>query len=53
MIHNCSLGKLKEYFVLVYQSERTIYEVALPLIKEWLNSDCTNVRRTASEKTFC
>lgn len=25
------------------------YDVALPLIKEWLNSDCANVRRAASE----
>ena len=25
------------------------YEKALPLIKEWLNSDCANVRRAVSE----
>lgn len=25
------------------------YEAALPLIKEWLNSDCANVRRAVSE----
>ena len=25
------------------------YETALPLIKEWLNSDCANVRRAVSE----
>ena len=25
------------------------YETALPLIEEWLNSDCANVRRAASE----
>lgn len=25
------------------------YEAALPLIEEWLNSDCANVRRAASE----
>jgi 3-methyladenine DNA glycosylase AlkD len=25
------------------------YEMALPLIKEWLNSDCANVRRAVSE----
>ena len=24
-------------------------EAALPLIKEWLNSDCANVRRAVSE----
>lgn len=24
-------------------------EVALPLIEEWLNSDCANVRRAVSE----
>lgn len=25
------------------------YEAALPLIEEWLNSDCANVRRAVSE----
>ena len=25
------------------------YKTALPLIEEWLNSDCANVRRAASE----
>ena len=25
------------------------YETALPLIEEWLNSDCANVRRAVSE----
>ena len=25
------------------------YDVALPFIKEWLNSDCANVRRAVSE----
>ena len=26
------------------------YETALPLIEEWLNSDCANVRRAVSEE---
>lgn len=43
--------KVQEILAMAFDNHCKIigYEVALPLIKEWLNSDCDNVRRAVSE----
>ncbi len=43
--------KVQEILAMAFDNHCKIieYEVALPLIKEWLNSDCANVRRADSE----
>jgi 3-methyladenine DNA glycosylase AlkD len=43
--------KVQEVLAMAFDNHCKIigYEVALPLIKEWLNSDCANVRRAVSE----
>lgn len=43
--------KVQEILAMAFDNHCKIigYEAALPLIKEWLNSDCANVRRAVSE----
>ena len=43
--------KVQEIFAMAFDNHCKIigYEAALPLITEWLNSDCANVRRAVSE----
>ena len=43
--------KVQEILAMAFDNYCKIigYETALPLIKEWLNSDCANVRRAVSE----
>lgn len=43
--------KVQEILAMAFDNHCKIisYEAALPLIEEWLNSDCANVRRTVSE----
>ncbi len=43
--------KVQEILAMAFDNHCKIigYEAALPLIEEWLNSDCANVRRAASE----
>ena len=43
--------KVQEILAMAFDNHCKIigYEVALPLIEEWLNSDCANVRRAVSE----
>ena len=43
--------KVQEILAMAFDNHCKIigYEEALPLIKEWLNSDCANVRRAVSE----
>lgn len=43
--------KVQEILAMAFDNHCKIigYETALPLIEEWLNSDCANVRRAASE----
>ncbi len=43
--------KVQEILAMAFDNHCKIigYETALPLIKEWLSSDCANVRRAASE----
>lgn len=43
--------KVQEILAMAFDNHCKIigYETALPLIREWLNSDCANVRRAASE----
>ena len=43
--------KVQEILAMAFDNHCKIigYNVALPLIKEWLNSDCANVRRAVSE----
>lgn len=43
--------KVQEVLAMAFDNHCKIigYDVALPLIKEWLNSDCANVRRAVSE----
>ena len=43
--------KVQEILAMAFDNHCKIigYEAALPLIKEWLNSDCVNVRRAVSE----
>lgn len=43
--------KVQEVLAMAFDNHCKIigYEVALPLIKVWLNSDCANVRRAVSE----
>lgn len=43
--------KVQEILAMAFDNHCKIigYDVALPLIKEWLNSDCANVRRAVSE----
>lgn len=43
--------KVQEILAMAFDNHCRIigYEAALPLIDEWLNSDCANVRRAASE----
>ena len=43
--------KVQEILAMAFDNHCKIigYEDALPLIKEWLNSDCANVRRAVSE----
>ncbi len=43
--------KVQEILAMAFDSHCKIigYETALPLIEEWLNNDCANVRRAASE----
>ena len=43
--------KVQEILAMAFDNHCKIigYEAALPLIKEWLNSNCVNVRRAVSE----
>lgn len=43
--------KVQEILAMAFDNHCKIigYEAALPLIEEWLNSDCANVRRAVSE----
>lgn len=43
--------KVQEILAMAFDNHCQIigYEAALPLIEEWLNSDCANVRRAVSE----
>ena len=43
--------KVQEILAMAFDNHCKIigYEAALPLIEEWLNSDCANVRRSVSE----
>lgn len=43
--------KVQEVLAMAFDNHCKIigYEAALPLIEEWLNSDCANVRRAVSE----
>ena len=43
--------KVQEILAMAFDNHCRIigYETALPLIQEWLNSDCANVRRAVSE----
>ena len=43
--------KVQEILAMAFDNHCKIigYEAALPLIQEWLNSDCANVRRAVSE----
>ena len=43
--------KVQEILAMVFDNHCKIigYETALPVIQEWLNSDCANVRRAVSE----
>lgn len=43
--------KVQEVLAMAFDNHCKIigYETALPLIEEWLNSDCANVRRAVSE----
>ena len=43
--------KVQEILAMAFDNHCKIigYETALPVIQEWLNSDCANVRRAASE----
>ena len=43
--------KVQEILAMAFDNHCKIigYDLALPLIKEWLNSDCANVRRAVSE----
>ena len=43
--------KVQEILAIAFDNHCKIigYEAALPLIKEWLNDDCANVRRAVSE----
>ena len=43
--------KVQEVLAMAFDNHCKIigYDVGLPLIKEWLNSDCANVRRAVSE----
>ncbi len=43
--------KVQEILAMAFDNHCKIigYEAALPLIKEWLNHDCANVRRAVSE----
>ncbi len=46
-----SSWKVQEILAMAFDNHCKIigYEAALPLIEEWLNSDCANVRRAVSE----
>lgn len=46
-----SSWKVQEILAMAFDNHCKIigYETALPLIEEWLNSDCANVRRAVSE----
>ena len=51
MVSQHDSWKVQEILAMAFDNHCKIigYEAALPLIKEWLNSDCVNVRRTVSE----
>lgn len=51
MVSRHDSWKVQEILAMAFDNHCKIigYETSLPLIKEWLNSDCANVRRAVSE----
>lgn len=51
IVSNHESWKVQEILAMAFDNHCAIigYESALPLIKDWLNSDCVNVRRAVSE----